>query len=83
MVCSAEVDVVLRLVGEADDDGASAASDPVCGVEGGSRCPSCLDDDVGPFVFSPDNDSLLISVGGEIVWEDRERKMTLWKEPEG
>ena len=42
-----------------------------------------LDDEVGPYVFSPDNVLLLPPRGGVIVWEDPERKMALWREPEG
>ena len=39
-----------------------------------------LNDDVGPYVFSPSENSLLLPGAGVVIWEDPERKMALWKE---
>ena len=40
-------------------------------------------DDIGPYVFAVTNDALLMRDGGTILWEDPDRWMALWLEPEG
>jgi hypothetical protein len=41
-----------------------------------------IDDDVGPYVFAPTNDTILKAAGGRILWTDPKVKVSLWLEPD-
>jgi hypothetical protein len=40
-----------------------------------------IDDDVGPHVISPTYDPLLTEAGGQVLWEDVQVPLSLWREP--
>jgi hypothetical protein len=39
------------------------------------------DDEIGPYVFAPSNDTLMREAGATILWTDPKVKLSLWEEP--